>query len=332
MTRASIGLALLASVAQYGALTLASHDVAHSATLKCTDGSNPWTLVVSDGGTSASLWQDNVSNGSIRTGTYTVTEGYTVAKFQDGYVRLKDNAQGDFTFGAVSGGIECRDNAKPAPAPAKPATAKSDPAPAYEGPMTYSLSKVGDRTLIYASGEFALDEADRFNKWRHSLPQDYQAAIRIGAVTFVFNSGGGIIGGAADLAVWIRDNKMDTLVPNDAVCASACVLAWGAGYRKAVSVTAHMGVHGALSTKTDPTEKAGEEAAGTLYMARMLSDEKAPANLIAAIATTDAKDMHWMVADDAIAWGGVMLDTDGKPMDPAANAPTAPVWGQTAKR
>ena len=44
MTRASIGLALLASVAQYGALTLASHDVAHSATLKCTDGSNPWTL------------------------------------------------------------------------------------------------------------------------------------------------------------------------------------------------------------------------------------------------------------------------------------------------
>ena len=101
MRRTSIGLALLATVAQYGALTLASHDVAHSATLKCTAGGNPWTLVVSDGGNSASLWPDTISNGSIREGTYTVTEGYTVAKFKDGWIRLKDNAQGDFTFGSI---------------------------------------------------------------------------------------------------------------------------------------------------------------------------------------------------------------------------------------
>jgi hypothetical protein len=194
------------------------------------------------------------------------------------------------------------------------------------------LSKVGDRTVITAKGEFALDEGDRFNKWRHDLPQDQQAGMRIGAITFVFNSDGGVIGGASVLAAWIRDNKVDTLVPNEAVCASACVLAWGAGYRKAVSVTAHMGVHGASSIESDPAKKANEEAAGTLYMARALADEKAPATLVAAITTTDAKDMHWMVAADAVAWGAVMLDTDGKPMDPAANAPTAPVWGETAKR
>ena len=56
-------------VAQSGLLTALVHDTAHAATLKCTDTRNPWTLVVSDGGTSASVWQDNVSNGGIRKGS-----------------------------------------------------------------------------------------------------------------------------------------------------------------------------------------------------------------------------------------------------------------------
>jgi hypothetical protein len=318
--KATIAAALLATVAQYGALTVLAHDTAHAATLKCSDTHNPWTLVVSDGGTSASFWQDNVSNGGIRKGVYSVTEGYTVAKFDDGWIRLKDNAQGDYTFGKVSGTLTCQDTAKP-----------QAPAQAYTGPMTYSFSNVGGRAVITVSGEFALDEADRFNAWRKALPQEQQASMRIGAITVVLNSDGGIIGGAQALAAWIKDNKVDTLVPNDAVCASACVMAWGAGYRKAVSVTAHMGVHGASSIETDPDKKASEEAAGTLFMARALGEEKAPPNIIAAVTMTESKDMHWMVAADAVAWGAVMLDKDGKPMDPAATQAVAPVWEVSAK-
>jgi hypothetical protein len=328
MTRASIGLALLASMAQYGALTLASHDVAHSATLKCTDGSNPWTLVVSDGGTSSSLWRDDISNSHVRTGTYSVTEGYTVATFQDGWIRLKDNARGDYTFGANTGEINCRDNAKPA----VKTDAKIDVNTGLT-PMTYTYSKVGDRVMIYVKGEFALNEGERFDAWRATLTKEQNSSFRAGAVTFVFDSDGGIIGGASVMGEWIKKNRVDTLVPKDAICASACVLAWGAGYRKAVSVDAHMGVHGASSIETDPAKKAAEEAAGTLFMARALAAEKAPPNLIAAVSTTGAKDIHWMVADDAVAWGAVMLDEDDKPMDSApVPPPTPPVWGETAKR
>ena len=145
--------------------------------------------------------------------------------------------------------------------------------------------------------------------------------MRIGAITFVLQFGRRDHRRRADLAVWIKDNKVDTLVPNDAVCASACVMAWGAGYRKAVSVTAHMGVHGASSIETDPDREGGRGSGWHPVHGPGAREEKAPANLIAAVATTDAKDMHWMVADDAVAWGGVMLDTDGKPMDPAASPP-----------
>jgi hypothetical protein len=325
MTRTSIGLALLATVAQYGALTVASRDVAHAATLKCSDTHNPWTLVVSDGGTSASLWQDNVSNGGIRKGTYATADGYTDVRFADGWIRLKDNAAGDFTFGTVAGTLTCQDAAP------KPTAKPADPQAAPLTPMAYSFSTTGGRSIITAKGEFALNEGDRFDAWRKALPQDQQASMKIGAITMVLDSGGGVIGGAADMAVWIKNNKVDTVVPKDAVCASACVMVWGAGLRKAVSVKAHMGVHGSYSTATDPAKKASEEATGTLYMARMLGDEKAPANIIAAVAMTDSKDMHWMVAADAVAWGGVMLDENGKPMDPAATQVAAPVWEASAK-
>jgi hypothetical protein len=44
--KATIAAALLATVAQYGALTVLAHDTAHAATLKCSDTHNPWTLVV----------------------------------------------------------------------------------------------------------------------------------------------------------------------------------------------------------------------------------------------------------------------------------------------
>jgi ATP-dependent protease ClpP protease subunit len=318
----TIAAALLATVAQYGALTVLAQHTAHAATLKCTDAHDPWTLVVSDGGTSASFWQDNVSNGGIRKGVYSVTEGYTVAKFNDGWIRLKDNAQGDFTFGSVSGTLTCQDTAKPAPTDARAAPLT---------PMTYGFSTVGARTMIYAKGEFALDEGKRFDAWRHALPQDQQALMRIGAVTVVLDSDGGIIGGAADLAAWVKANKVDTIVPKDATCASACVMVWGAGYRKAVSVEAHMGVHGSYSPETDPAKKASEEATGTLFMARALGEEKAPANVIAAVTMTDSKDMHWMVSADAVAWGAVILDKDGKPMDPAATQAAAPVWEVSAQ-
>jgi hypothetical protein len=47
-------------------------------------------------------------------------------------------------------------------------------------------------------------------------------------------------------------------------------------------------------------------------MARIFADQKAPATVIAAVAVTSGKDMHWLAIADAKAWGAILFDKDGK--------------------
>jgi hypothetical protein len=304
VTKTSIAVGLLATVAQYGLLAMLAHD-ARADTFKCSDTHNPWTLVISKGGTSASLWGDNDPSGHVRSGTYTTADEYTVVRFYDGWVRLKNNQDGDWTFGKLSGSFSCRNNA---PAPAAPV------AQAAPKLITYSYSRISSgRVMIHASGEIALNEADNFNAWLATLTPEQRASIRIGETTLVLDSPGGMIGGAASMAEWVKSNKVDTIVPNGSLCASACVMVWGAGYRKAAGDTARIGVHSAWSDETDADKQAGVAAVGTVAMARALSEEKAPAAIVAAVATTESNAMHWLSANDVVSWGGVMLDKDGMP-------------------
>ena len=64
-------------------------------------------------------------------------------------------------------------------------------------------------------------------------------------------------------------------------------------------------------------ERVSKEALGTVIIARMLAAERAPANVVAAVTTTDKTDVHWLTADDVVSWGGVMLDKDGTPQGQA---------------
>jgi hypothetical protein len=214
------------------------------------------------------LWGDNDPSGHVRSGTYTTADEYTVVRFDDGWVRLKNNQDGDWTFGKLSGSFACRNNA---PAPAAPV------AQAAPKPITYSYSRISSgRVMIHASGEFSLNEADNFNAWRATLTQEQRDSMRIGAITLVLDSSGGINGGARSLADWVRDNKADTIVPNGSVCTSAYVMIWGAGYRKAAGAGSHIGVHSAWSTETDADKREGIEAAGSGAMASGAGGREGP--------------------------------------------------------
>jgi hypothetical protein len=60
-------------------------------------------------------------------------------------------------------------------------------------------------------------------------------------------------------------------------------------------------------------QRVATEALLTVAMARTLADEKAPPVVIAAVTTTSSSDMHWLTADDAVAWGATILDKNGQP-------------------
>jgi hypothetical protein len=98
----------------------------------------------------------------------------------------------------------------------------------FGGPLAHSYDIIADRVIIHAKGYIALDEANAVNTWRHSLSVESQKAMKIGHITVALDSPGGSIAGAEDFMQWVKDNKIDTIVPNGATCASACVMIWGA--------------------------------------------------------------------------------------------------------
>ena len=131
--------------------------------------------------------------------------------------------------------------------------------------------------------------------------------------TLVLDSKGGNIEGAQKMMNWVKDNQIDTIVPNGATCASACVMIWGARAHKTIWSTSKIGVHGASAYVASNDERVSVEAIGTVTMARALADEKAPPAVVAAVTTTASSDMHWLTADEAAAWGSTVLDKDGNP-------------------
>jgi hypothetical protein len=185
----------------------------------------------------------------------------------------------------------------------------------FDGPLAYSYDLVGGRIIIHAKGNVGVDEPTALNAWWSALPKNATDHMKVGMITLALDSPGGSVMGAAHLSQWVKDNKVDTVVPNGAQCASACVLIWGAGEHKFAGESAQLGVHNA-STRDDKTAVAAE---GTVFTARALADEKAPPAVIAAAATTPSSDVHWLTTDDLVAWGTTMIDKDGKTTPWGAN-------------
>ena len=71
----------------------------------------------------------------------------------------------------------------------------------------------------------------------------------------ILNSGGGLLRGGQEVAKYIRDNKIDTEVPNKSKCLSNCALVFAAGIRRYASSQSRIGVHYVYKITPELTKK-----------------------------------------------------------------------------
>jgi len=125
------------------------------------------------------------------------------------------------------------------------------PAPSNDA-MAFLLVEGNDgTTYAVASGTFAGGTADAFVRF------DELNQRRIDVV--VFDSPGGLVLEAIELGRYLRERGIATLVPDEALCASACPLAYAGGVEREAGPKAWIGVHRAY---LDETQAAGDRQTG----------------------------------------------------------------------
>jgi len=154
------------------------------------------------------------------------------------------------------------DQARPFDPSERPRTRSGDPPqlPAGLGPlpapsndaMGFTLATAADGTIYaVASGTFAAGTADAFERF----DELNQRAIDV----VVFDSPGGLVLEAIQLGRYLRERGIATLVPDEALCASACPLAYAGGVEREAGPKAWIGVHRAY---LDETQAAGDRQTG----------------------------------------------------------------------
>ena len=361
MTRTSIAVALLATVAQYGALSALAHDVAHADGTRISMApfqsrqawQTNWDKLNQRGKDAGAQWE---CHGDNECNLYFLAKPGVKAhlateRYGRGYCFIVDGAptadcyredgkksvwtlDKPFEYGLAQPAAPEYDpptNSAPVYVPPTPAPAVTQtPAPVAPVPsstgspfaapvapagMSYDYEIKGESLIIHAKGVISYDEAKVFNAFHETWKDKSVAGVKYTVLSL--NSPGGNIWGAKVMADWVKKYNVSTIVANDATCASACVLVWGAGTYKAAGVTSHIGVHNA--SVSDPSfsaaDKHAAEAEGSMNVIKTLAAEGAPAAVIAAAAVTENDDVHWLKTADIKGWNVTIVDKDGKVID-----------------
>ena len=107
-------------------------------------------------------------------------------------------------------------------------------------------------------------------------------------------SNGGLIKDAAEIADMVRNHKIQTWVPKNAICASSCFIIFAAGIAKNADETARIGVHGA-STTADPQHIDNNM---TMTVTKMYKILNIPPQIIGKMVITDPTDIIWLDKSD----------------------------------
>jgi hypothetical protein len=180
-----------------------------------------------------------------------------------------------------------------------------------------------DYLVIFAKGDILYDDDKAFDDFLKALPAKAAAQE---TVVVLFDSRGGNVYGAYGIGEKIRKAGWRTVVDDEATCASACVIAWGASTQKFASSTAHVGVHSITFDRKDVSDKSSLKesddvyaAVFTLAAAQQLKAYGAPDSVVVKAMMTDKADVYWLNGDDAKAWNVTVT----APRPKALGTPTA---------
>ena len=142
--------------------------------------------------------------------------------------------------------------------------------------------------LVVIDGEFDRDDVDTF--------RSKVAAVATGRATVAFRSEGGSLVAGLRIGALIREKKFATLVPDGAVCASACALAWLGGARRFMGRARTSDFMRAYILKSNgPAESSSGNAIMGAYLNQLGLSETA----ILYITKTAPTSIQWMTLEDA---------------------------------
>lgn len=178
--------------------------------------------------------------------------------------------------------------------------------------VTSYISKEG-KAIIILNGEIALGDADQLAL----IIKTQNAAGRLVSGIRLNSNGGNLVEGVK-LAELIRTAKIASVVPNGSQCASACFIAFAAGYEKYASYQASVGVHGA--SDQNGRESTNSNAA-TVAMAKIVKELGVPSAIIGRMVVTPPDQIVWLSPDELKSMGATLT---GKPSQLGAGANNPP--------
>ena len=123
------------------------------------------------------------------------------------------------------------------------------------------------------------------------------------------SSPGGNMMEGIHIADVVNDNKLATVVAKNAMCASACFLAFAAGHEKYASARSSIGVHGASESNGKESDNS---RSATIIMAKILNMMHVPHRIIGEMVTTPPNQMIWLKMPDMREWDVVVTGLDQK--------------------
>jgi hypothetical protein len=162
-------------------------------------------------------------------------------------------------------------------------------APASAASITSAPGKSGS-VVIEIQGQIGAGDADVFNQ---TVKRAVDSGKSIASVRL--NSKGGKLDEGAKLAFAIKFGKLATVVASDAVCASACFLAFAAGDPKFAGPGALIGVHKASEKGGLETKASGAATAAMAGFARELG---IPSHIISLMVKTPPTQIAWLEPRD----------------------------------
>jgi hypothetical protein len=184
-----------------------------------------------------------------------------------------------------------------------------------------------ENSVVFLSFDGVIQPGDdaRFNAaWS-------EAQVKYGRTPEVIalNSVGGSVPVSMALHNLISANHINTLVGENAICASACFDLFVAGAKRFVASTAKIGVHSVIDNTALDAQGHGKEdgnaAQVTLMMARYYAKEGVPASIIAKMVATPPDQITPLTLSDVAGWATVMQPQAAPQPAPAAYAPPAPL-------